>query len=234
MKRRWQSVRPSATVPESADSQLSIAQALGRLGDHGRAEPLLRQALAVQQSLNNRWWEGLVRNELGILYMMVRRSGTGASEPRGEPADQPRNRDERGQAYSLCNLGQVLRDAGRLAEAEEMLLSALGHAQQQGDRHLEAICHSDLAMVNLAAGKSQAAIEQATVALEQFTKQELHSATTADLGTLALAHMQMDQQEKGPLLRPPVQSAARRQRRHRSRLPPSRLLGLFSGLYPLL
>ena len=44
---------------------LSIAQTLGNLGDHSQAEPLLRQALAIQRSINKPLEEILIYNELG-------------------------------------------------------------------------------------------------------------------------------------------------------------------------
>jgi hypothetical protein len=63
--------RASSDRAGVATSMLSLAQGLGYLGDHSRAEPLLHQALNIHQALNDRWSTILVWNELGILHLML-------------------------------------------------------------------------------------------------------------------------------------------------------------------
>jgi tetratricopeptide (TPR) repeat protein len=99
--------------------------------------------------------------------------------------------DESGQAYTLCNLGQVLRDQGNLNEAEEVLRAGLWLAQNQRDLNLEAIYNSDLAMLALLAQRYSQAVERAWLSLEQFRSLDLPLSTTANLSTLAMAYWNM-------------------------------------------
>jgi tetratricopeptide (TPR) repeat protein len=170
-------------------SLLNIAQILSHLGDHSKAELMLREALKMQQALNSRWWETNIWNELGVLYLIVGdltqsqhclEQGLALSRQIGY---------ETGQAYLLCNLGQVLRDGGELEQADQTLAEGLRFAQAQGDAHLEAICLNDLALLNLRRQHFVQVIEQAQASLVIFRALNLELSTTSDLATLAVAQL---------------------------------------------
>jgi len=175
---------------------LNLAQGIGYIGDHGCAEPMLLEALKIHQVINNRWWETLVWNELGILYFMVGRlekakeclySGLQISQHTG---------DEARQAYILCNLGQVLREQGELDQAEQALTRGLSLTQTQGDVYAEATYFTDLAMVSLRAKRFEEAIQRASISLEKFRVLNLLLPTTTNLTTLAAAHLALDNKSK--------------------------------------
>lgn len=171
-------------------SQLSLAQGLASLGDYGRAEPLLREALQIHQTLGDRWSSILIWNELGILYMMIGQLAQ-AEHCLSEGLTLSQEIGASGQAYILCNLGQVLRDAYDLARAESVLTKGLAIAQEQGDAHLEATYFSDLATVSLEAGRYEEAIMRAETAIEHFQALDLAVSTTADYAVMALAHFEV-------------------------------------------
>jgi len=172
-----------------AASTFNLAQLMSNKGDHGAAEPLLRQALQIQQEINNRWWEILVWNELGILYLMIGDLNQAEiSLQHGLKLSESDDQAGQGQAYLLCNLGQVLREQGDLEQAENFLQQGLRMAQTQGDTQLEATCVSDLALVSLRAGRFEEAIQRASTSLEKFKALGLVLSTPPDLTTLAFAH----------------------------------------------
>jgi adenylate cyclase len=177
-------------------STVSVAQALASLGDYSQAEPLLREALAIQQAINNRWDEMLTWNELGILYWLVGQGERAIDHLQTGLACSRAIESETGEAYILCNLGQVLRDANRLAEAEETLRAGLALAVAQGDRNLQAIYHTDLALTLLQAGTHQLAHDEAALARQQFIELGLESSTTPNLATMAAAHLVLNNREE--------------------------------------
>jgi predicted ATPase/class 3 adenylate cyclase len=173
-------------------SQLNIAQSLGNLGNHSEAEPMLREALKMQQVLNNQWWQAIVLNELGILQLTV-----------GNLSESRRNLElgiklsqeigqEGIQAYLLCNLGQVLRDMENLDKGEQMLQEGLHLAQTQGDAHLEAISLNDLAFVSLRKQDFDKALMWAQASLEKFQALQLELSTTSALTIIATAHLALN------------------------------------------
>jgi predicted ATPase/class 3 adenylate cyclase len=170
-------------------SLLNIAQSTAVMGHQSQAEQLLQDALTIQQSLNNRWWEANIWNELGILYSTV------GDLPKAERCLQQGLRlsreinEEAIQAYLLCNLGQVLRDRGKVDEAQQILQQGLRLAEQQGDSHLAAIYHSDLALVSLQQHDFSQAIHFAGAALAQFTTLGLSLSATSNLAALAQAYV---------------------------------------------
>lgn len=170
---------------------LSIGLGLRSIGDYAQAEELLRASLQIHESTNDRWWHLRSWNELGILYMVVGLfeqaqlclvQGLELSRAIG---------DESGEAYVLCNLGQVQRELGNLDEARRSLQAGLTLAQAQSDVNLAAICYSDLALVALRARRYHEAIRCAQTSLSKFRALELEFSTTADLGTLAAAHLDL-------------------------------------------
>lgn len=170
-------------------SLFNIAQSLGNLGNHSDAEPMLREALRTQQSLNNQWWQAIILNELGILHLTVGNLTEARNFIETGLALSKNISQEGIQAYLLCNLGQVLRDSGALLQAEEILQKGLSLAQSQGDAHLEAIYLNDLALVSLRQEKFLNAIERAKKSLDKFQVLELDLSTTSDLAIIATAQL---------------------------------------------
>lgn len=170
-------------------SLFNIAQSLGNLGNHSDAEPMLREALRTQQSLNNQWWQAIILNELGILHLTVGNLTEARNFIEAGLALSKNISQEGIQAYLLCNLGQVLRDSGALLQAEEILQKGLSLAQSQGDAHLEAIYLNDLALVSLRQEKFLNAIERAKKSLDKFQVLELNLSTTSDLAIIATAQL---------------------------------------------
>jgi predicted ATPase/class 3 adenylate cyclase len=178
-------------------SLASLAQVVIRgTGDYSRAEQLLRETLSIQQAINNRWWEGIIWNELGVLYLMVGDLAAARSSLQWALLLSQELEDQAGEAYTLCNLGQVMREQGALDDAEQLLRQGLNLAQAQGDRHLEALYHSELAILYQRAGHPHQAIEQASMSLEILREMDLRISTTADLGTLALAYLAIGDREQ--------------------------------------
>ncbi len=177
-------------------SLLSIAQSTALMGHQSQAETLLQEGLAIQQSLNNRWWEANIWNELGILYSTIGDlSKAERCLEQGLKLSHEIN-EEAIQAYLLCNLGQVLRDRGKLTEAQHLLQKGLTLAEQQGDSHLEAICLNDMALVSLQQQDFLQAITYAQTSLKIFTALGLPLSTTSNLATLAQAYSATTQMDK--------------------------------------
>lgn len=169
-------------------SLLNIAQNLSTVGNHSNAELMLREALRTQQILNNQWWQAIILNELGILYLTV-----GNLVESRKALEAGLRLDQEGiKAYLLCNLGQVLRDSGELRKAEEVLQEGLTLAQTQGDTHLEAIYLNDLALVSLHTQKFEDAFERAQLSLEKFQALQLNLSITSNLSIMAQAQLAMN------------------------------------------
>jgi tetratricopeptide (TPR) repeat protein len=170
-------------------SLMSLAQSYGYMGDYGRVEALLHQALEIQQAMRNRWEEMLIHNELGILYTTV-----GQYDKAFVHLEQAMERarlieSDIGAAYILCNLGQTQRDAGRTQEALATLQRGLLLAQAQGDIHLEAIYLNDWALTSLRAGAYQEAVAQAQHSRELFLELDQPLSLTAVYACLAAAYL---------------------------------------------
>jgi predicted ATPase len=170
-------------------SLMNLAQAYGYMGDYSRVEPLLLQALEIQQAVRNRWEEMFVFNELGILYTSV-----GQYEKAFANLEQAMERSrliesDTGAAYVLCNLGQAQRDAGLLDEAISTLTQGLRLATEQGDKNLEAIYLSDLALAHLQAHDWEVATDQAQQALALYTALDQPLATTVVYAVLAAVQL---------------------------------------------
>jgi tetratricopeptide (TPR) repeat protein len=168
---------------------MSLAQVYANMGDYGQVEPLLRQALAIHQSVRNRWDEMLVLNELGILYATV---GQYARAYQAFEQGLQHSSDlasDIGAAYLLCNYGQAQRDGCLYNHALLTLERGLGLARAQEDTHLQAIYLSDMALTHLSTGMFVRAIEDAGQALDLFLQLEQPLSTPVVHATLAAAHL---------------------------------------------
>ena len=170
-------------------SLLNIAQNFSVFGSYNEAEPMLREALQIQQTLNNQWWQAIILNELGILQLTV----GNLTESQHNLEQGLALRQEGIQAYLLCNLGQVLRETGELTKASEVLQQGMHLAQMQGEVLLEAICLNDLALTNLLGISFSQALEQARTSLEKFRLLQLELSTTSDLAIIATAQLALNQ-----------------------------------------
>ncbi|WP_141611804.1 tetratricopeptide repeat protein [Litorilinea aerophila] len=179
-------------------SLLSLAQViLHSNGDFSEAEQNLRQALTIQQAIANRWSQAIVFNELGILYYLVGRYGQAmACLEDGRQLAQAIGAEAL-EAYLVCNMGQVEREQGLaqpgdtdpFARSVAYLTESLALAQNLGDKQLETLCLSELALTHSAAGRVDDAIRCAESSLAKFREMDLHVSTTGDLATLAACHL---------------------------------------------
>ncbi|MFZ1753825.1 MAG: tetratricopeptide repeat protein [Caldilineaceae bacterium] len=177
-------------------SLLALGQTYSGRGSYSEALAAFQNALSLQQSLGNRWWEAIAWNETGIVQMLV---GQYADAQTALTQALEIVRDigaEVGAAYIQVNLGQVLRDTGCLTEAEIALQAGLHFSQQRQDRHLEAICHSDLALLYLAQGNAAAAYEEADAAQAIYHEIGTPYSSTGDFVTLARAALALNQREQ--------------------------------------
>ncbi|MFN8494255.1 MAG: tetratricopeptide repeat protein [Caldilineaceae bacterium] len=177
-------------------SLLSLAQGLSNSGDYGQAEPILREALKIHQSVNNRWWEITAWNELGIVYLMVGEWEKAKTCLSSGLSLCHRIGAESNQAYILCNLGQVLREQGQFEEAENALVKGLLSVQAQGDVYAEATYYNDLAMVSLHTKRFEDSIQRSNISLEKFRLLNLLLSTTTNLAILASSYLALGNKPK--------------------------------------
>jgi tetratricopeptide (TPR) repeat protein len=104
--------------------------------------------------------------------------------------------DEAGQAYILGNLGQVMRDQGRLDDALQVFTEGLGLVEKQADKYQMAYLLSHLALVHLQAAQFALARERAEAALALRRELDLRVWTTADLSILASAYHSLGEGEQ--------------------------------------
>lgn len=177
-------------------SMLNIAQSLGSMGLHDKAEGMLLNTIRLQKSIGSIWWQANTWNTLGMLYLLVGNlqearisleTGIKLSQQIGQKNTQ---------AYLLCNLGQVLRDLGQLEQARSVLLTALDMAFSQGDVQLEAICLNDLALTNIQQKNFSQAIQQANQSLEKFQTLGVELSITSNMALLATAYLALEENGK--------------------------------------
>jgi tetratricopeptide (TPR) repeat protein len=85
-----------------------------------------------------------------------------------------------------------MRDRGELESAEQLLREGLALAEDQSDIYALSYLYSHLAITSLRANRPGEAIQRATKALEMRREAELYLWTSADLATLAAAHLAQD------------------------------------------
>ncbi len=178
-------------------SLLSLAQDVIRwTGDYGHAADLLQEALAIQQDLGDRWWESLVWNELGVLYLMAGHWEAAEHSLAQALAISQELEDEAGIAYVLGNLGQLYREYGQMERAAQALEQARSLGEAMGDRLFQAGCSMELAIVALEADDPSRAVEQARAALETLEALDMRAHTSAVHATLARAWLALGRSEQ--------------------------------------
>ena len=159
------------------------------MDEYDLAQRHLREALAVQQAIGNRWDVGNAWNGLGGLYLLLG-EWTMAQDCLQQGLQVTQEiKDKAGEAYVLCNLGQVACGRGDLEIAERLLTHSLTMAETQDDRDLIAMCRSHLGVTSLLAGDYDRAVSQAGEALAIRREAGLELLTTADLATMAAAYL---------------------------------------------
>lgn len=168
-------------------SLLALGQSYSRLGQYTEALASFKEALIIQKALGNRWWEAIVWNELGIAEMLVGQYPAAQTALTMALTIATEIGAEVGEAYIQVNMGQVLRDRGDLTGAEIAFMAGLEFAVQRQDRHLEAICNSDLALLWMAHDDYAQAMSAARRACALYEEIGTHFSATADYTTLANA-----------------------------------------------
>jgi class 3 adenylate cyclase/tetratricopeptide (TPR) repeat protein len=168
-------------------SLLALGQSYSRLGQYTEALASFTEALAIQKALGNRWWEAIVWNELGIIEMLLGRYQSAQTDLTMALAIVGEIEAEVGEAYIQVNLGQVLRDTGDLSGAEAAFVAGLEFAVQRQDRHLEAICHSDSALLWMERYEYVRAMDAAQRAQALYAEIGTPYSATVDFATLARA-----------------------------------------------
>ena len=166
-------------------SLLAVGQTYSGRGSYTEALAAFRDALTVQQSLGNRWWEAIAWNEISIVQMLLGQYETALTNlARASEIVREIGADV-GEAYIRVNIGQVLRDIGRMEEAGVAFADGLQFAVERQDRHLEAICRSDLALLYKARGDYLRAIDAAQKAQILYAEIGTPYSATTDFTTLA-------------------------------------------------
>ena len=159
-------------------------------GDYGRVQEYLSAALSILEATGNRWemigiWNtlGIVYQELGLLskaqsclnqaLQLVEEIGAGVAKA----------------SFPLVNLGLVMRDQGDLTSAEKLLTKGITQMQALDNKRQMSFFLSYLSTVNLEAGETEKAIEQAQEAIRLWETLGLHLRTADDLATLAAAYL---------------------------------------------
>jgi class 3 adenylate cyclase/tetratricopeptide (TPR) repeat protein len=169
-------------------SLYNLAVSAVEVGDYGRAEAFFTDALAIQQATGNRWEEVNVWMGLGFLYQQLG-SLSRAQDCLEQGLELAQEiGDEGGQILFLGNLGLVMRDQGDLEGAGRSLSKGLALARQQ-DKYLVPKFLSDLGTVSLMTAEIDLAIERADTALTMRREVDQSVEMTADLATLAAAHL---------------------------------------------
>jgi len=119
--------------------------------------------------------------------------GVGPLGLAGRQIEIPQGQVALAAAAEVANLGVLYCDRGDIVRAAEQFRVGLLLAQAQDDRVLISYIHSHSAMLLLNQGDYVAAIDQAHTALALRRKLDLELWTTADLATLAGAHLALDQ-----------------------------------------
>ncbi len=173
-------------------SLLALGQTSRRLNQHDRALALFQEALLIQQALGNQWWEAIAWNEIGIVKMLVGNYEEALRAMTAALAIVTEINAEVGAAYIQANLGQVLRDTGDWKGAENAFAASLEFAMHRQDRQLEAICHSDLAILRMVQQKYSQAIDEAQQAQALYAAIGMPYMATADFATQAQAALALD------------------------------------------
>ena len=127
----------------TADAQTLLAWALKEQGEFPAAEQAYLEALAVRQAVDGERSLAVADSLNGLGQLSYAQRKYAAAENYHRRALELRQQlgaPERDVASSLANLGSVLRDADRIAEAEPLLLNALEMRRRLfGDAHFHTV-----------------------------------------------------------------------------------------------
>ena len=170
-----------------SSSLLALGQSYSRLGQYSEALDAFRESLTIQQALGNRWWQAIAQNGLGIVELLLGKFEAAQTSLLVALSIAREIDAEVGEAYIQVNLGQTLRDTGNWAAAEVAFNQGMEFATRREDRHLEATCESDMALLYLAKNEYSNAINAAKRAYAIYTQIGTPYTATADLTTIARA-----------------------------------------------
>ncbi|MCB0037716.1 MAG: tetratricopeptide repeat protein, partial [Anaerolineales bacterium] len=159
------------------------------VNDYDKAQKYYAEAQMIWQETQNRWEEVNAWNGLGMLAQQLGRLDVALDALMQGLTISREIGDEAGEAYVLANLGGVYHDLQNLPLAEETYVKGQQFAEAQNDIYMLSYFVSHRGMVSLDAAAYGQAIAQAGSALEMRVKNEMRLWTTADLTTLAAAHL---------------------------------------------
>lgn len=181
---------------ESA-SLMSLAQVvIHGLGDYGRGRDLLVEALGMVRRLQDRWSQGIVLNELGIVYLLVGEWDQAERHLLDALAICKEIGAEGGEAHVLCNLGQVQRGQGRWDVASGTFARGAAIAERLQDPQVQAQYWGETALLALEQGHAARAYELAGQAVAAWRDLDLAVMATADLCTQAEAAQRLGEESR--------------------------------------
>lgn len=170
-------------------SLYNLALAQIGMGDYGQAIQYLSKAMDIQGAVQNRWEMANILMALGGLHIEL--GGLDQAKTKSEEGLRlcQELADRAGEMYIRGNLGLILREQGDLKAAQAQLTQCLFLAHSQRNQEAAAMCLSHLAVTSLRANQVARAICQAGRAQRIRDRLGLQVLTTANLATLALAHL---------------------------------------------
>ena len=172
----------------------NLARLTRDAGDYAQAIHYLSEASTIHKTVGNRREEANVLNDLGIIHLFVGKFAAAETDFRRGLRINEEIGDEIGQAYIMLNLALVYREQGTLDLAERLLLDGSKMIQEK-DEYAFSYFLSHLGIIKLRLGEFDQAIEKATLAAAIRLKSNEEKLTTADLATLAAAHLEKGQTE---------------------------------------
>lgn len=183
-------------LPSEAITLHNLAIAEQETYAYGAAKDHFLAALTVHETTGNRREQINVKLGLGVLYAQIGDLVAAQMWLQQALTLSHDIGDDAGSAYVLANLGPILRDQGDFLRAEQVLREGLALAQAQKDKGTSSYCFSHLGMVYLAAGRAAEAADCARRALTLRREIGILAWTTADLATLAAAHVALGHEDR--------------------------------------
>jgi tetratricopeptide (TPR) repeat protein len=140
--------------------------ALGRFG----GEPWAQRALAIWEELGELSWQAKALNQLGIRAYFESRWNDALASYRRSGATFERVGDQWNAAIAACNVGEILSDQGRYADADEVVRPALRVLQASGALSETAFALSVLGRTAARSGSFGRALELLAAARAGYAK----------------------------------------------------------------
>jgi CHAT domain-containing protein len=151
----------------------------------------LRQALALFRAVGDRRGEGVVINNLGLVYSSLgERQLALDSYQKALPFLRALG-DRRREAYALHNIGMIFAEQGKRQEALEHFAQALPLSRGVNDRRMEATLEDSRGQVYLKLGEKQKALDHLGKALALRRETEDRQGEASTLTNLGKAYAEM-------------------------------------------